>query len=759
MLTRTGLARGAVATLATTLVALAAPGLAPVAAADTTFEASDGNMTVDGSGPDWASFANKVNCVQPLADCAIDLATGTGDDAFGQGSKDDDKDGNVVVNGSIPNAKDDLARFYAAGENRGGHNWVYLGWVRNATSGTANFSIELNKVATTTVPKVGDRFPIPRTAGDVLVLYDFAKGSKVDTFQLRLSKWVTSGSPKTVCQANSAVPCWGKAVDITKAAFAKGSINKTATTDKLYPEPSGGLANGLPALTFGEVALDLTAAGINTQGCAGFGSAMIRSRASTAFDSELKDFIAPARIAVGGTGLTDTTGWSSDGSAFTDSVYDSQLLPDGARLGTSASSSGTSSESHSVLAVDLPTEKTGDLEKGSVLHADVLTASAASSLTADTTSQTSVARVAGVNVLDGLVTASVIEADGLTTANLTGTTPTTGFSGLKDLKVDLDGKGGNPPVAMNDVAPNTRIDLSPTIFGEGSFIELRSQQLSTSYPAPGTPLGSKVTYDARVNPVTMIHVHVTDRTPDPILPLFDDGDVTTDVVLASATAHSHSAGMLCRAAQAVDGHATVLRGNVGNLVGASLGNAALPAGGGGGADHQGLDSLDVGPGVVTAGVSTSDTSGGWGETSSDATSQARVAGLCIQLVAGGACEIAADVLESHVSSRGTPTSWSSTGGSSFVNLTVMGTSVPVGTSLVQDLPGIGKVVVNELVCGDGNPPPSGSTCSTSGPSSAMTVRALHVVVTELLPANPLGLKLGSEIVVAESYSGATFVAL
>jgi hypothetical protein len=756
---RRSAARGAVAALATTLLALAVPSGPALAVAGSTFEETDGNQVVDHGGTDWASFASSINCAPPFADCGIDLATGGGDDSFGQGSKDDQSTLSVV-DGSIPNNKSDLARLYAASESRGGHSYLYLGWVRNNTLGTANFSIELNKVANTAVPQVGRPYTIQRTAGDLLVLYDFAQGGKADSFQLRLSRWVTSGAPRTVCQANSTVPCWGKAIDITKAKFANGSINKVAITDKLYPEPSGGPANGLPALTFGEAAVDLTAAGVATNGCAGFGSAMIRSRASASFDSELKDFIAPARVAVGGTGQTDTTGWSSDGSAVTDSVFDSQLVNPSTTLGTSAQSSGTSSESHSVLDLDVPPSDTGGVAQGGILHADLLTASAASSLTADTTSQTSVARVAGVNVLDGLVTASVIEADGLTTANASGATPSTGFSGLKDLKVDLDGKGGNPPVAMNNVAPNTRIDLSPSIFGEGSFIEIRGQQLSTTYPAPGTPLGSSVTYDARVNPVTMIHVHVTDRTPDPILPIFDDGDVTTDVVLASAKAHSHSAGILCQAAQAVDGHATVLRGNVGNLVGASLGNAALPAGGGGGADHQGLDSLNVGPGVVTAGVSTSDTSGGWGATSSDATSQARVAGLCIQLIAGGACEIGADVLESHVSSQGTPTSWSSTGGSSFVNLTIMGTSVPVGAPLVQDIPGIGKVAINELVCGDGNPPPSGSsTCSTAGPSSAMTVRALHVVITELLPANPLGLKLGSEIVVSESYSGATFVAL
>jgi hypothetical protein len=314
---------------------------------------------------------------------------------------------------------------------------------------------------------------------------------------------------------------------------------------------------------------------------------------------------------------------------------------------------------------------------------------------------------------------------------------------------------------MNNVAPNTRVDLSPTVFGEGSYVEIRGQKLATKYPAPGTLLGTKAEYDAEVNPITMLHVHVTDRTPDLLPDPFNDGDVETDIVLASATAHSHSAGLLCQAAQAVEGNATVLRGNVGNLVGASVGNAALPAGGGGGADHQSLDSLVLGsPAAVTAGVSTSDTEGGWGASSSDADSQSKVAGLCVQLMAGDACEIAADVVESHVSSRGSATSWSSTGGSSFVNLTIMGRSVPVSAGLVQEIPGIGKVSIDELACGDGSVPADGATCPTSGPSSAMTVRALHIVVTELLPQpNPLGLRLGSEIVVSESHSGATFIAV
>jgi hypothetical protein len=756
----------ATVTVVGTVAALVSPSTSALAVAGSTFEETDGNMVVnDSTRSDWSSYASTINCKTPFADGAIDRPSGQGDDSFGQGSKDDQTT-LQVVNGSIPNNKSDLARLYVASEKRG-DDFVYFGWVRNNTLGTANFSIELNQVASSAVPVVGSSYTIRRTPGDLLFLYDFAQGGKADTFQLRMSRWVVSGAPKTACEASSTLPCWGKAIDIKKAGYANGSINKVDITDTLYPEPSGGPVNGAPQLTFGELAVDLTKAGVTTP-CAGFGSAMIRSRASSAFDAELKDFIAPAHVSVGGGG-TDTTGWRSYGDALTDRVFDSQLVTPAKSLGTAAASDTANpptSQSNSVLELNVPPEDVMDTPKGSVLHTDLLTTSATSALTASDTSQTSIARVAGVNVLDGTVTASVIEADALTRATKTGATPGTGFSGLKDLRIDIDGSGGNPPVAIsNNVAPNTRIDLSPAAFGTGSYVEVRRQRKSTTYPTPGTPLGTHVTYDGDVNEISMIHVHVTDRTPDELLPSgvpnpFADGDVTTDVLLASATAHSHSSGVLCEAAQAVEGHATVLRGNVGNLVGASLGNAALPDGGGGGADHQGLDSLSVGnPVLVTAGVSTSDTEGSWGALTSQADSQAKAAGLCVYLDALAGCDISADALESHVGSDGSGSSWSSTGGASFVNLVIMGHAVTVSPNRVQEIPGIGLVAVDELTCADGSAP-SESTCSTSGPSSAMTVRALHILVTEPLPQpNALGLKLGSEIVIAESYSGATFVAL
>src|SRR4030095_1818957 len=54
-----------------------------------------------------------------------------------------------------------------------------------------------------------------------------------------------------------------------------------------------------PAFTFGEAAIDLTAAGIIPEGeCAPFSSAYVKSRASDAFTSAVKDFIAPVGVSL-----------------------------------------------------------------------------------------------------------------------------------------------------------------------------------------------------------------------------------------------------------------------------------------------------------------------------------------------------------------------------------------------------------------------------------------------------------------------------
>jgi hypothetical protein len=242
-----------------------------------TFEGNDGNLIVNTTGnTDWVNAPHRVR--------GDDLPSGNSDNSFGQGTKEDDP--NVtVVSGSIPPQKSDLTRFYVADEFTGGSNYLYLAWERSNVLGSANMDFEINKLAqpnlTTTGPKT-----LNRSAGDVLITFDFGgSGTPV----LGLLKWVTSG-PASQCFSANSVPCWGNRVNLSAAGFAEGAVNAVTVTD-----PIAGVS--LPAGTFGEAAVNLTAAGVFPQGvCTGFGSAFLKSRSSASFPAEVKDFVAPQPV-------------------------------------------------------------------------------------------------------------------------------------------------------------------------------------------------------------------------------------------------------------------------------------------------------------------------------------------------------------------------------------------------------------------------------------------------------------------------------
>jgi len=84
-------------------VALLAAALVPNANANlagSSFEGNDGNMIVNtGGNTDWVNAPNRVR--------GDDLASGSSDNAFGQGTKEDDPNVSVVT-GSIPPQKSDL---------------------------------------------------------------------------------------------------------------------------------------------------------------------------------------------------------------------------------------------------------------------------------------------------------------------------------------------------------------------------------------------------------------------------------------------------------------------------------------------------------------------------------------------------------------------------------------------------------------------------------------------------------------------------
>jgi hypothetical protein len=122
-----------------------------------TFEI-DGNLVVNTTGnKDWANAPNLQK--------GFDKPTGTTDDSFGQGTKEDDAVP-TVVDGSIPNNKSDLKRFYVSSETVGANDFLYLAWerVQNPT-GTTNMDFEFNKSSTLSSNGVT---PV-RTAGDLLI--------------------------------------------------------------------------------------------------------------------------------------------------------------------------------------------------------------------------------------------------------------------------------------------------------------------------------------------------------------------------------------------------------------------------------------------------------------------------------------------------------------------------------------------------------------------------------------------------------------
>jgi hypothetical protein len=249
-------------------------GIAGANLTGSSFESTDANMIVNGGAGahDWANA--------PHLHVGQDLPTGGADNSFGQGTSENDI--NVTVtNGSIPNSKADLGLFADSTETlANGDVMLYLAWTRNNDSGTTNFDFELNKAAQPNLTTPGAK-TLVRTAGDLLINYGIQGGSQTPS----LSRRVWTGS------------VWGPEVAFN-STVADGSFNQnTAVANTLTASPAN-----IPAARFGEAAINMTAANIipnqndPNAPCTGFGSAYVKSRSSTSFSSEIKDFIAPIAV-------------------------------------------------------------------------------------------------------------------------------------------------------------------------------------------------------------------------------------------------------------------------------------------------------------------------------------------------------------------------------------------------------------------------------------------------------------------------------
>jgi len=328
----------------TVATALLAATDASAVLAGSTFQGSDGNMVVDPSPApgttDWA------NIPTGSLNTGTDKPSGSTDNSFGQGTKEDVADVSVVA-GSIPPSKNDLTRFYESSEQAANsHIYLYLAWERAKNVGSANLDFEINKNATTgfTANSTGP-ITINRTAGDLLVTYDFG-GSGSPT--LGLLRWVTSASLPVVpgfatntCFSANAFPCWGDRTDLTAAGDAEGAVNAGTITESIA---GGTLTAGL----FGETSIDLTAAGVFQQGvCSAFGTTFIKSRSSSSFTAEVKDFIAPQSVQISNCGTVNIHKTTENGdSTFNYTTSGGFVDGSGTDQGFTLSNGGTKSFSN-----------------------------------------------------------------------------------------------------------------------------------------------------------------------------------------------------------------------------------------------------------------------------------------------------------------------------------------------------------------------------------------------------------------------------
>jgi hypothetical protein len=287
-------------------VLIALPASAGPVGLNAGFEDDDGNL-VDNTGTginagiDWNTFAPTTWTGTAPLRTASDSASGwtltgkedrqavTTDSAFAGGTKQDDNCATTNT-GKAPN-KDDLKRVYLATKTVpvGGvdHVFLMLAWVRipqNTTSPSAHIGFEFNKGTTAcsaTSPLV------QRTAGDMLIVYDF-EGGAGDAPVLTLRRWVTSGS----CEVGSvSPPCWGTAQDLTADGDAEGKVNTTASALDEVADPD----ETLQLNEFGEAGIDLTDAGVFTPGqCESFGNSYAVSRSSgNSGTAQMKDLVGP----------------------------------------------------------------------------------------------------------------------------------------------------------------------------------------------------------------------------------------------------------------------------------------------------------------------------------------------------------------------------------------------------------------------------------------------------------------------------------
>ena len=405
----------------------------------------DGNLIDNPPGEpiDWSTDA-AGNIPHPGLTNRVDFvdASGQGDDVFGQGSKELEPGGWSCITGSAP-GKDDILRGSVAVRPLGQKRFMYVNFFRASPNGDAHMDYEFNQS-----PEKNPVCPaLPkRTQGDVLISFDTESGGSI--ILVRAFQWVGNHVTGTFQELplGSKGNLWDAAVNIPNTI------------------------PGVQAGAFGEATINLTDSPLQLL-CPEF--AYMKTRASTAITSELKDRTLPQRIVFGDRPELA----NASKSAFGISVSGLGLNQKIVEVATSQHGVGSTRDEDRLLNVAVP-NPVGTPGSGNLVQADVVVASSDSTITSAPAQakHTSISEVANVSLLGGFITANAVRAEATAIATGSSSSFSSLGSTLKTLKVG--------DTAMNNVAPNTRVDLPSGLFGRGSFVIFYERNGTTSTPQP-----------------------------------------------------------------------------------------------------------------------------------------------------------------------------------------------------------------------------------------------------------------------------------
>src|SRR6267378_4648637 len=330
----------------------------------------DGNLTVDHLVPpsepiDWDSSPF------PAALTTFTDGTGSTDDIFGMGSKENDQSTWTCTAGSAP-PKDDLVKeisingappstgeiafrfFPVSGVQK---QLLYANWSRLSNNGDAHIDYEFNQADPATNPASPSCPQVPlRTPGDFLVSFDTQFGGAI----INASAFTWNGNTFVPLSVGSRGTLWDAAVNT-----APSITGLTVTGTNL----------------FGELVLNVNDT-IAIIPCEKVLFVSMKTRASTSLSAELKD---RTRVKPLNFTIFNPAGANASGNALAASIQDtllriSQTLPAATPttctegVCSSQSGIGSTSNSNQVLTVAVPPPG------GNVVKANVLSASSTSTV-------------------------------------------------------------------------------------------------------------------------------------------------------------------------------------------------------------------------------------------------------------------------------------------------------------------------------------------------------------------------------------------